>query len=198
LWEEDEETGDATFKVALHGINKALEPERKSHTETHFINRIGLTYKLNANLIWIDSDAFEQLIALGNQFRFVDPNLAQIAYSEAIKLSKGEYLPDRLYEDWSCDERERLQVLALGGIITLAELLIEQNPIESIRLCQKALLIDFTWEDAYRIQMDGFFRQGNRPMAIKTYQICESVLKKELNIQPLPQTKKLYAQILNA
>ena len=198
LWEEDEDTGDQTFKVALHGINKALEPSRKSHSEAHFISRIGLTYKLNSDDIWIDSDAFEKLIALANQLQAKEPENAQSAYFEAINLYQGDYLPDRLYEDWSCDERERLQILALGAIINLAEMLVETNPLESIRLCQQALLIDITWEEAYRIQMEAYFHKGNRPMAIKTYQHCEAVLKKEMGIQPLPETKKIYAKILNA
>ena len=142
--------------------------------------------------------ALWQLIAIGNQALINNPALAQEAYREAMALHKGAYLPDRIYEDWSCDERERLQVLALGAIITLAELILQENPMESIRLSQQALLIDAAWEDAYRIQMEAYFLKGNRPMAIKTYQQCEKVLKEEMAIQPLPETKNLYRKIMEA
>ena len=196
LWEEDGDTGDQIFKVALHGVNKALEPSRKSHSEAHFITRIGLSYQLNTEDIWIDADVLEALIAIGNQTLINNPTLAQTAYRAAMALHKGAYLPDRIYEDWSCDERERLQVLALGAIITLAELILQENPMESIRLSQQALLIDAAWEDAYRIQMEAYFLKGNRPMAIKTYQQCEKVLKEEMAIQPLPETKNLYRKIM--
>ena len=198
LWEDDDgDTADQSFKVALHGINKALEPNRKSHSEAHYISRQGLAYQLNPADIWIDAHAFESLVAIGNQTFIENKTLAQTAYREAIALHKGMYLPDRVYEDWSCDERERLQVLALGAIITLAEMMLYQNPMESIRLSQEALLIDAAWEDAYRIQMEGYLVKGNRPMAIKTYRQCEKVLMEEMGIKPLPETKKVYLKVLD-
>jgi two-component SAPR family response regulator len=196
LWEEDLETGDPIFKVALHSINKALEPDKKSHAEARYIQRFGATYKLNTDDIWIDADALETYITIGNQSLTSHPELAKQAYRQAVDLLRGGYLPDRIYEDWSCDERERLQVLSLNVLVELAELLLKDNPFESIRLSQQALLIDAAWEEAYRIQMAAYFLKGNRPMAIKTYQVCEKVLEEEMGIKPLPETRRLYRDIL--
>ncbi len=195
IWEEDEKTGSQNFKVALHGLNKALEPEKKSRSEARFIIRQGVTYQLNLEELWIDVDALEQFIAIGNQALPDQPELAREAYRAAIDLHHGVYLPNRLYEDWSSDERERIQVLALGGILSLAEILLSQNPAESIRLCQQALQIDHAWEDAYRLQMEAYFLKGNRPMAIKTYQKCLGVLDEEFGIEPLPETRALLRRI---
>ena len=44
-------------------------------------------------------------------------------------------------------------MLSLGAMVTLSELLVEKNPMESISCAQKALLIDHAWEDADRVQM---------------------------------------------
>ena len=192
LWEE---ASDKNFKVALHGINKTLEPNRKSRTEAKYILRQGVTYQLNTNEIWIDADALENFIAIGNQALGNQPEVAERAYQEAIELYEGIYLPNRLYEDWSSEERERLQILALGAMITLGELLVEKNPMETIRLAQQALLIDSAWEDAYRLQMEAYLQKGNRPMAIKTYQQCEKILEKEFGIEPLPETQQLLRKI---
>ena len=197
LWEDlDTKSGAQTFKVALHGVNKVLEPNRKSRSEARFIKREGLAYQLASEDIWIDADAMENFIALGNQFLKEDPADAKAAYQEAIRLHHGVYLPSRLYEDWSSGERERLQVLALGTTITLGELLLDENPLESIRLAQQALLLDPTWEDAYRLEMQAYLKKGNRPMAIKTYRQCEEVLEEEFGIAPLPETKRLIKEIL--
>ncbi len=196
IWEEvDSKAGQQHFKVALHGLNKALEPERKSRSEAKYILRQGLTYQLHLDLLWIDVDALETFIALGNQALPDHPELAIQAYREALDLHHGVYLPNRLYEDWSSDERERIQVLTLGATISLGELLLRENPLESVRLAQQALLIDKAWEDAYRIQMEAYFLKGNRPMAIKTYQQCQKVLDEEFGIAPLPETKRLYQRI---
>ncbi len=197
LWEDaDVDAGNRDFKVALHGIHKTLEPERKSRTEAHFVLRQGLTYHLNREDISIDADAFERLIKIGNHSLEEDPLLAKTAFEAALPFYQGEYLPERLFEDWTSDERERLQVLALGAIITLAELTLDENPLESVRLAQQALLIDHAWEDAYRVQMQAYFQKGNRPMAIKTYQQCCKVLDEEFGIGPLPQTKASYREMM--
>ena len=196
IWEEaDMKAGEQNFKVAMHGINKALEPNRPSRTEPRFILRQGVTYQLHTPDIWIDADAIDHCIEIGNQALGEDDKLAEEAYREAINLHHGIYLPNRLYEDWSSEERERLQVLALGAIITLAELELGQNPMESVRLASQAIQIDAAWEDAYRVQMQAYLNKGNRPMAIKTYQKCVKVLEKEFGIEPLPETQRLFREI---
>ena len=192
LWED---WNDRDFKVALHGINKVLEPNRPSRTEPTYIVRQGVSYQLNLEELWIDVDALEKYIILGNEFFGTDNVAAKKAYKHAIDLYQGVYLPNRVYEDWSSEEREKSQLLILGAYITLAELLLQEKPIESIRLAQNALAIDATWEDAYRIQMRAYLAKGNRPQAIKTYMKCEVVLEEEYGIPPLPETKKLLQAI---
>ena len=199
LWPDLEpEDGDRDFKVALHAINKVLEPDRKPRAEPRFIQRHGLTYGLNMELIWIDADAFENFIAAGNRNLPENEVKAAIAYyQQALDLYQGEYLPARRYEDWSSAERERLQLLALGLMSTLANLLVNRSPLESIRLAQRVLAIDPVWEEAYLVQMQAYLAQGNRPMALRTYQMCVAVLDRELGIGPLPETRTLYEQIKN-
>ncbi len=192
LWED---WNDRDFKVALHGINKVLEPKRPSRTEAIYITRQGVSYQIDLEKVWIDVEAIEKYIIIGNN-AFGNNNLiAKKAYQNAIDLYKGSYLPNRIYEDWTSEEREKSQLLILGGYITLAEILIKENPIESIRLAQKAIAIDNTWEDAYRIQMQAYIEKGNRPQAIKAYMKCEIILEEEYGISPLPETKKLLKEI---
>lgn len=196
VWEEaDTKTGEQNFKAALHGINKVLEPNRQSRTESQYIIRQGQTYQLNLEAFWIDVDAIEELIAYGNNVLDEEPKVAQQAYRQAIELYQGIYLPNRVYKDWSCEQRERIQMLVLGTIILLSERLVNQNPLESIRLTEQALIIDAAWEDAYKIQMQAYLKKGNRPMAIKAYQRCVDILDKEFGLEPLPDTKKLYQSI---
>lgn len=192
LWDD---WNDRDFKVALHGINKVLEPNRPSRTEPIYIIRQGVSYQIDLDKVWIDVEVLEKFIIIGNSNVQSDIEVAKVAYQEAIKLYKGTYLPNRIYEDWSSEEREKSQLLILGAYITLAEILLNDNPLESIRLAQNALAIDATWEDAYRIQMKAYIKKGNRPQAIKTYMKCEVVLEEEYGISPLPETKKLLQEI---
>lgn len=196
LWEDD--IDDQGFKVALHGVNKALEPDRKSHGETKYFHRIGQTYQLDYEDIALDSMIFEQLVSLGNQAFVSDKNFAAKVYREGLSLYRGSFLPNRIYEDWSTDERERLQLMFLSTTMALAELLVDENPLESIQHCQEALLIDIAWEEAYRVQMQAYLNKGNRPMALKTYEICEKVLNEELGIKPLPETKRVLKAVMES
>ncbi|MFY9243701.1 MAG: bacterial transcriptional activator domain-containing protein [Polaribacter sp.] len=192
LWED---WNDRDFKVAMHGINKVLEPERLSRTEPEYIIRQGVSYQIDLEKVWIDAEVLEKYIIIGNQSFVSEKEVAKLAYQKAIEIYKGSYLPNRIYEDWTSEEREKSQLLILGAYITLAELLIDTNPIESIRLAQNALNIDAAWEDAYRIQMQAYIVKGNRPQAIKTYMKCEVILEEEYGISPLPETKNLLKKI---
>lgn len=198
LWPElDMKVSDRDFKVALHSINRAIEPERKPRTEPRFIQRNDLTYSLNLADVWIDADALENHIITGNQHLETDTDAAIQEYQAAVKLYLGNYLPERRYEDWTSAERERLQVLILNMMTKLADLLIERNSLESIRLVQRVLALDPVWEDAYRTQMRAYLANGNRPLAIRTYQQCAKHLEEEFGVEPLPETQALYEQLLN-
>lgn len=192
IWEEGD---DRDFKVALHGVNKALEPDRPSRTEPVYVQRQGITYQLDLEKVWIDVEAIEQYIALGNEALAEDEALAKKTFKAAINLYLGMYLPNRIFEDWSSEEREKIQILILGAYVTLAELILEENPMEAVRLAQHAIAIDATWEDAYRLQMSAYIAKGNRPHAIKAYQKCADVLEEEYGIDPLPETKALLREI---
>ena len=198
LWEEaDEEEGDRDFKVALHGIHKVLEPERKPRTDPKYILRQGNSYQLNESEIWIDADAFERLVALGNEALTSEVNLAISAFRNALELHHGVYLPNRIFEDWTSEKREGLNVMAMGACLSLAELLLKTNPSESLQLATKALSLDNTWEDAYQMQMRAYIQNGNRPGAIRAYRDCVKVLDEEFGLDPLPETQKLYDSIIS-
>lgn len=196
LWGDvNQEAGNRNFKAALHNILKVIEPNKPSRSPSQYIIRQGLTYRLNKEDIWMDIDSLDELIAFGNQQLRQNPPLAAIAYHHASELYQGIYLPNRIFEDWAAEERERIQVLVLGAMMTLAKLKVKENPMESIRLAKKTLSIDATWEDAYRIQMEAYMEEGNRPMAVRAYQQCKKILQKEFEIDPLPETKALFKRI---
>lgn len=123
LWED---WNDRDFKVALHGINKVLEPNRPSRTEPEYILRQGVSYQIDIEKVWIDVEALEQYIIIGNNLISKDITTAKEAYQNAIQLYKGTFLPNRIYKDWTSEEREKTQLLVLGAYITLAEILLEK------------------------------------------------------------------------
>lgn len=196
LWPElDAEAGERDFKVALNAIHKALEPDREPRATPRFVLRVGGAYGLAPEELWIDADRLEERVAAGNRALARDREAAVEPYDEVARLYKGDYLPDRRYEDWSSMERERLQILALGAMTTLAELLIDQVPLESLRLTQRVLDDDPVWEEAWRLQMRAHMTRGNRALALRAWEGCRAALRAELGIEPLPETRRLYEAI---
>ena len=196
MWPElDWETSNRDFRVALNAVYKALEPERKPRTQSRFIQRRDLAYGLDMDQTGVDADDFESLVRSGNSALPDDAQAALEHFRAAVDLYTGDYLPERRYEDWASTEQERLQVLALGTMTTLAGLLAETSPLESIRLTQRVLAVDPVWEDAYRAQMRAYQAQGNRPLALRTYRQCVQVLDREFGVEPLPETRQLYEEI---
>ena len=114
----------------------------------------------------------------------------------AATLYAGDFLPERRYEDWASGETERLQTLALGAMTRLADLLLSRNPLESLHLTQRVLEIDPVWEQAWRIQMEAHLASGNRPLALRSWERCQAVMRREIGLDPLPATRAVHDRIL--
>jgi two-component SAPR family response regulator len=190
--------GNRDFKVALNAMHKAIEPHRQPRAQPKFIRRNELVYWLELENIWIDAIVFEANIEEANRVVLFDMDAVITHYKKAIDLYQGEFLPERRYEDWTSAERERLNMLALGSMIALAELLTTRNPLESIRLTLRVLTIDPTWKDAYRIQMKAYMAQCNHPKVIHTYEKCVENLNNLYLLEPLSETQNLHHAIMEA
>jgi LuxR family maltose regulon positive regulatory protein len=197
LWPDlDGRRADRDFRVALNALMRALEPHRQPRADSGFIQRQGTAYGLVPALWDVDADRFVELVKSGARAESRDPDLAVGSYRAAVDLYHGDYLPDALYQDWASGEREHLLTLFLSSASRLAELLLEsRDDQEAIALAETVLSRDPCWEEAYRVLMRAYERRGNRPQAIRVYQRCETALREELGLAPMPETIKLYRQI---
>lgn len=197
LWPElAAAAAERDFKVALNAVLNALEPGRPPRAASRFVRRVGSAYGLVVEEAWIDVDALEAHVAAGNRERLRDPAAAIAHYRAAEALYRGDYLPARRYEDWSSPERERVQVLALGALAMLAELLVDETPLEAIRLAQRVLESDPVREDAWRLLMRAHMAGGNRALALRAWEACVAALERELGLEPLPETAAVYRRVL--
>ncbi len=210
LWpESDADTADSRFKVTLNALVRALEPERSSRAQSSYIVRTGsgagLAYALNMEqgLLELDAVEFEQLANQGAhaELNAASESRAEAAaldyYRRALALYKGDFLPGCLYEDWAAPERERLLTLFLTTAERYSRLLAAQSDWEScLAVCRLILVRDNCWEEAHRLMMLALWKQGHRAAALRAYEKCVATLSEELGIEPVPQTIKLYHEIL--
>jgi DNA-binding SARP family transcriptional activator len=193
-----ENAANRDFKVALNALNTTLEPQRRARSTPFFIQRHGSAYGLNlASGLELDAVEFELWIRAGLEEQ--DTAKSIHALEQGLALYKGDYMPDRRYQDWSIEERERLQVLYLRGGEKLAKLYREEQRYEaSIHWCEQILEKDSCWEEAYRLLMLCHSTLNNRNQAIKWYQKCCRVLERELGVKPMATTTRMYESLLAA
>jgi DNA-binding SARP family transcriptional activator len=219
LWPDHApEEAEAQFKVTLNGLNAALEPLRPPRTPPYYIRRRGGAYRFcPPDGVWLDVEEFEsrlgaaRALRAGNAASPVAPGRGggdasagqeqalagvQAELEIAVELHQGEFLGDWLYEDWTRDERERLESLYLEAATQLAEVLVGRNELfEAIRLCDLVLAHDPSWEDAYCVLMRAYALQGHRRMALATYERCVRNLRELLDVEPLPSTVRIYEEV---
>jgi DNA-binding SARP family transcriptional activator len=187
--------GLSNFKVALNALNKVLEPHRKVRGVPFFIDRKDTMYRLNLTGIVLDVDDFEKTLHRAAEVKDIKEQTELL--ETGLAYYKGDFLPERQFEDWCNEERERIQLMFLRGSEKLAKLYISVNDFEkAIEVCERMIQVDGCWEEAYRIMMYGYYQLNNRPLAIKYFKKCSEKLDRELGIKPLPSTQALYQQIL--
>lgn len=192
------EAAERDFKVALNALNKTLDPARAAEAPSAYIAREGATYLIRPEAdLWLDVAAFEQAAQAG--LRAPAPEAAIPALQTALRLYAGDYLPEAVYDDWTTDERERLQTLYLQAADKLAGLLLEQGQAEAaLHVGQAILARDPCWERAYRVMMLAYDQLGNRPQALRLYQRCVATLHAELGVEPSPATVAVWKGIVGS
>ncbi|WP_397538003.1 BTAD domain-containing putative transcriptional regulator [Rummeliibacillus pycnus] len=197
LWPDaTEEASTRDFKVVYNALLKVLEPSRLPRAESAYVIRKQSMYKLmTKHCITSDIDSFRQFISFGMQEK--DPYFSNEWLLRGIRIYRGELIADKHQLIWLQDIREETQYLYLEAIERLAQNYIRLKEFnQTIYWAEQLLKLDDTWEEAYRLIMYGYYQLQNRAQAVKWYEKCEKVLKKELNIEPMETTIQMFDMIL--
>lgn len=148
---------------------------------------------LDAGAVDVDAAVFGRLVQEGDAESWV----------RAGELYRGEFLQGlafrgALFEDWLMGERERLRELAVEA---LAKLLAQQQrvagPAEAaLQTALRLIALDPLQESVHRTLMRLYAQLGRRGAALQQYQMCVSLLQRELDVEPEEDTKQLYQEIL--
>lgn len=122
---------------------------------------------------------------------------AQITHLEtAVNLYKGDLLPNN-YDDWIIPRREELRQDYLAALRQLAALLEEQADYRAAhRTMQRLLQLDPLDETVYVQIMRLQALSGDRAGVRRTYDQCQAILRRELDVEPGPATTAAYQQLL--
>ena len=147
---------------------------------------------LEPSTVLVDVTNFEQAVTAA-----APESLAQAAALYQGDLLAGLAVAEPPFEEWLLAERERLRELVLEG---LARLLTHQRdagrPEAALHTAVQLAAIDPLHEAVHRTLMRLYLQLGRRGAALRQYQHCVGVLRRELGVEPEPETKQLYQQVL--
>jgi predicted ATPase/Tfp pilus assembly protein PilF len=120
------------------------------------------------------------------------------AYRVAIDLYTGDLLPEDRYDNWANARREALRQEYIGLLLELAQLAEASADDGLATAClQRVLAGDSANEPAHRGLMRLYALAGARQQALRQYQALQEVLRRELDIEPAPESQRLYHDILS-
>lgn len=200
LWPERVASMTAgSFNTALWRLRRLVECPPFQHGELIASDRRGAIGLNGSQEVWLDIEEFERRIASG-----LSRPIEQLGDAEIEDLRTGValYKSDILMEftdDWALREREKHRRHYLNALWRLMQLCtIRREYGEGIRYAQSILDCDTLREDVHRELMQLFVLSGQRAQALRQFETCRDMLRRELAIQPMRETLALYRQIADS
>jgi LuxR family maltose regulon positive regulatory protein len=174
------------FKNDLYRLRSALGADA--------VQFDGERYRFNSATDYeYDVETFEDCLRRAGRLADNAEKIRLVA--EAAELARGPFLED-MDSEWIEPERERLRQALLPALLTLAELHLQRGDKDSaIKTCQRALAVDRYLEEAHRLAMRVYARQGDRAAVSHQYQACRHAIETDLGMSLSAETEALYREL---
>ena len=155
----------------------------------------GIAFNRNPDF-WFDVDCFQDSTASVKQPTIGVPTLDEVDRLEsALELYRGDLLPG-FYDDWCLYPRESLRDLYLMALERLMSHYQQHGAWNAaISVGKRWLDADDLSESVHRILMRCYYAKGHRAAALRQFDRCKELLGRELGVEPMLETRTLYAQI---
>jgi len=145
---------------------------------------------------WLDIECFEKQIdrTLKKPVEVIDNDEAD-RLKRVLDFYDGDLL-EGFYYDWALLERERMRTLYLNALEHLMRYFDYCGAYEEAINCGKKILYhDNIREEIHREVIRYYLKCGYRARAMRHYNECREILKKELGIEPMQETRALCREI---
>lgn len=197
LWpESDPRAGANRLYVVVHALRELIEPAGAAG-DWSLVRTSGDNYVLDASGCWIDLVEFRAALDAGRRAESAgDAPLALAAYDAAAGLYRGDLLEDDPFDEWCLMEREHLRETYLSVLQRIATLARERGELDrAIDAGRRVLRVDPLREDAQRQLIESLAMAGRRDEALRQYEQLRALLRRELDIAPMPATEEVVRRI---
>ncbi len=197
FWGEAEfEAVEKNFHPTVSHIRKALNSNQPLK-QNFLLYRDG-DYQLSPNFSYlIDTEEFDRLLSEGETARRArDFDRCIVAYERAVNLYRGDFMQGS-YDDWVEEQRSYYREQHLRLLESLAAVAQKtEDWSRSLHLAQEILRDDPYREDVHIMIMRAHAGQGNRHAVREQYETLRRLLKKELGVEPAPETQRIYRELI--
>jgi len=167
--------------------SSGLEPETFLHSDH---DSIGFRRESDH---WVDVAEFDALTQALSAHH-TPPTRAVLlpTLAKAVTLYRGDLL-EGLFDDWCLVQREAYRARLMAALeVLLATTMEAEHWQDAIGHGQRLLELDPLQEHVHRALMRCHVSLGNRPAALKQFAACERILRDELQIEPMDETRQLF------
>jgi DNA-binding SARP family transcriptional activator len=196
--ERPEGVARKNLRTDLWRIRSVLEPRGVEPGWCLTVSHDEVSFNQGAHH-WLDIHDFEAKLdraAAGPRPELRDEQARLL--SDAVALYRGDLL-EGVYDDWCVFERERLRLRYLDAL----ERLMRHHECrgewtETAAWGQRLLAHDPLREHVHRAVIRSSISRGDRASAVRQYETCARLLRRELDAGPMEETRALVAPLLSA
>ena len=150
--------------------------------------------------IWLDVAHFESMLNASRAQTDIALRIALL--TDSVTIYRNHFLTGFSLKDaphfneWAFTESENLRGKLATALTTLSDDLCSSGQAETaIPHARRLIALDPLNEASHRQMMKIYIEAGQHNAAIKQYQTCEQLLRKELGVDSQPETRALYKRI---
>ena len=196
LWPElSEQAARSNLRRVLANVRDVIT-DRESEPPFLIITRQTIQFNKQADA-FLDTAVLETVFGAAQQRGSGTAELqAALAAYQGDFLAGFAVADSASFEHWLLERREHFRQLTLEGLEQLVNRYEAHGDWEAaLKAAQRQLAIDPPREEAQRQVMRLLALMGDRSAALAQYEICQSILKDELGVEPEEATAALYEQI---
>ncbi|HUF00757.1 MAG TPA: BTAD domain-containing putative transcriptional regulator [Anaerolineales bacterium] len=150
--------------------------------------------------IWLDVHEFKSRLVESRAQQDLPLRIALL--TDSARLYRNHFLTGfslkdaHPFNDWAFAESEDLRHKFSMVLSQLSEDYCAMGQAgQAIPHARRLVALDPLNEAAHRQLMEVYLQAGQQNAALKQYETCEQILRKELNLDPQPETRELYKKI---
>ena len=189
---------ERSLRVTVSLLRRVLEPELGRGPDSRYVvqKRPGYLFDRDSGCE-VDAWEFEERQRRAGEAREAGRLEEAIReYREADRVSRGEFLAEDAYEQWTEQPRREWAERRLSVLAELSECLALRGGYgEAVEVCGRALALDRYREELHRRMMLYHYCAGEQGLALRAFRSYARILKEDLGASPSPELERLRERI---